>query len=414
MSHREPTRAGSAAGAVRPGICVLLDERRDLLAGKRVGLLTNASGVLPDLTASADALIAVAEVRALFAPEHGLLGAGAEGAAIEDGRHPTGVPIYSLYGARHAPTPEQLAGLDVLVCDIQDVGCRFYTYAWTLVQTMAAAARAGVALIVTDRPNPLGGVQIEGPGVAAAYRTLVGLHDVPIRHGLTIGELARLVNAEARLGCDLTVVPCAGWQRAQWWEATGLPWVPPSPNMPTPETALVYPGTCLLEGVNVSVGRGTAKPFEWLGAPWVDAPRLADVLNGLALPGVRWRPIAFEPCAPPYAGRLCYGVQPHVLDRQAYQPVAAGVALLWALRAIHTRDFAISPATEIYADDEAMRRRGYATPETWQTAHFDRLAGSAWLRELLLADATPAQIMAACAQAPERFRARAHAALLYS
>lgn len=397
---------------VRPGISVLLAERQDLLAGKRIGVLTNASGVLPDLTITVDALIAVADVRALFAPEHGVLGAAAEGAHVEDGVHRSGIPIHSLYGEQLAPTSAQLADLDVIVCDIQDVGCRFYTYAWTVIKTMEAAARAKVTVIIADRPNPLGGA-IEGPGVEDGYRTLVGLHDVPIRHGLTLGEIARLVNRELSLGCDLQVVPCDGWRRAMWWDATGLPWVPPSPNMPTLDTATVYPGTCLLEGVNVSVGRGTSRPFEWLGAPWIDPVRLTASLNALELPGVRWRPVAFEPCVAPYAGATCFGVQPHVIDRDAYRPVAAGVALLWALRATHGDRFAISPAAGIYADPESMRRRGYASPDRWQTAHFDRLAGSMRLRESLLAGASVTQIVAAWSHTAALFRSRSHSALLY-
>ncbi|MCG8348660.1 MAG: DUF1343 domain-containing protein [Chloroflexales bacterium] len=212
----------SRSTSCSPGISVLLTERADLLAGRRIGVLANASGVLPDLTSSADALLRTADVRALFAPEHGLYDAAAEGAEIGHDVHRSGVPIYSLYGANLAPLPAQFAGLDAIVCDIQDVGCRFYTYIWTLIKLMEVAAQLGVAVIVADRPNPLGGALIEGPGVESPYRTLVGLHDVPIRHGLTLGELARLVNAKTRLGCDLTVVPCMGWRRAELWAATGL------------------------------------------------------------------------------------------------------------------------------------------------------------------------------------------------
>ncbi len=239
MSDNRTQHITHTSRPVRPGISVLLDERRDLLHGRRVGVLTGPSGVLPDLISSASALRRVANVRALFGPEHGLLGAAAPGEHIASGMHPSGVPIYSLYGAHLAQTSEQLADLDLIVCDIQDVGCRFYTYAWTLVKLMESAAAAGVAVIVTDRPNPLGGA-IEGPGVDAGHRTLVGLHDVPIRHGLTLGELARLANGEMGLGCDLTVISCEGWRRADRWEATGLPWVAPSPNIPTAATALVF------------------------------------------------------------------------------------------------------------------------------------------------------------------------------
>jgi uncharacterized protein YbbC (DUF1343 family) len=300
-----------------------------------------------------------------------------------------------------------------VVYDIQDVGCRFYTYAWTLVKLMAAAAAAGVAVIIADRPNPLGGVLVEGPGVEPELRSLVGLHDVPIRHGLTIGELARLVNAEAGLGCQLTVVPCAGWRRDMRWPATGLRWVPTSPNMPTAEAALVYPGTCLLEGTNVSVGRGTAKPFEWLGAPWVDGAALAAELNRIDLPGVRWRPVAFQPWSAPYLAQTCEGVQPHVLDPEVFRPVLAGVALLVALRRTHPEHFAISASGGIYADEEQMARRMYPAQGLDATAHFDRLAGSTRLRSMVQSGASAAEIAAEWSAYLEQFRARIAPALLY-
>jgi uncharacterized protein YbbC (DUF1343 family) len=344
---------------LRPGISVLLDERRDLLDGRRVAVLTNASGVLPELTGTADALLAAADLRAIFCPEHGLRGAALHGEEVAGGMDRSGVPLYSLYGANFAPTSEQLADLDLIVCDLQDVGCRFYTYVWTVIKLIEAAAQAGVAVLIADRPNPIGG-GIEGPGVEPEQRTLVGLYDVPVRHGLTIGELALLINREAGFGCDLTVLPCDGWRRSLLWRETGLPWVPPSPNMPTAEAALIYPGTCLGEGINISVGRGSAKPFEWLGAPWIDAVKLADALNDLELPGLRWRPLAFQPCAEPYSGELCEGVQPHVIDPAALRPVAAGVALI------------------------AMIAHLYPNDLRWTKTHFDRLAGSPRLRESLL------------------------------
>jgi uncharacterized protein YbbC (DUF1343 family) len=397
--------------SVLPGISVLLDERRELIAGRRIGMLTHAAGVLPDLSSNLEVARSVAEVRALFAPEHGLRGAVDEAASVGDDAERSGTPIYSLYGANLAPTPEQLAGLDCVVCDIQDVGCRFYTYAWTLLKLMSAAA--GVAVIVADRPNPVGGVAIEGPGVEPELRSLVGLHDVPIRHGLTIGELARLVNMEARLGCELTVVPCAGWRRDMRWPATGLPWVPTSPNMPAAETALVYPGTCLLEGTNVSVGRGTAKPFEWLGAPWIDGAALAAELNRIDLPGVRWRPVVFQPWAAPYVAEPCEGVQPHVLDPEAFRPVVAGVTLLVVLQRMYPEQFAISASGGIYADQEQMARRMYPAQGLGATAHFDRLAGSTRLRSMIQSGASAAEIAAEWSAYLEQFRARVGPALLY-
>jgi uncharacterized protein YbbC (DUF1343 family) len=397
----------------RPGISVLLDERRDLLHGKRIGVLSHASGVLPDLRSSVDALVEVADVRAIFSPEHGLSGAAGEGEHVDNSAHRSGIPIHSLYGAHLSPSAEQMAELDVIVCDLQDVGCRFYTYVWTVMKLIEAAAKHDVAVVVTDRPNPIGGAT-EGPGVEHGYRTLVGLHDVPIRHGLTIGELAQLVNAEASYNCDLMVVPCDGWRRSMHWMETGLPWVPPSPNMPTPDVSLLYPGTCLLEGVNVSVGRGTAKPFEWLGAPWIDGAALAGALNALDLPGVRWRPAAFVPFAQPYAGQLCEGVQPHVTDARAVEPLHVGVALLLALRQMYPEHFSISAAGSIYADEMQMARRMYPARSAWNVAHFDRLAGSPRLRQLIEADAPLAEIVSPWQAYQQHFLDRARPFLLYA
>ena len=373
---------------IRPGISVLLDERQALISGARIGVFTNQTGVLPDLTPTGAALERIAHVAAFFAPEHGLLGAAAHGEHITDAADRSGVPIYSLYGPDMASLPARLAGLDALVCDIQDVGCRFYTYVWTLTQLMEAASGAHVPVIVTDRPNPIGAL-VEGPGVEPAYRSLVGLHNVPIRHGLTIGELALLVNREALMGCDLTVVPCDGWQHAMAWPETGLPWVAPSPNMPAPETAALYPGTCLLEGTNVSVGRGTARPYEWIGAPWIDAVALASALNAQGLPGLRWRPLQYLPCAAPYAGEVCQGVQPYLVDTSVARPVAAGVALTATIRHMYPNRFA------------------------WNVAHFDRLAGSERLREQIDAGATLAEITASWPANEQRFRALVREVLLY-
>ena len=243
-------------------------------------------------------------------------------------------------------------------------------------------------MIIADRPNPIGGA-IEGPGVEPDLRTLVGLYNVPVRHGLTLGELALLINHEESFGCDLTVVPCDGWQRSMLWSATGLPWVPPSPNMPTPETALVYPGTCLAEGINISVGRGSAKPFEWLGAPWIDAAQLAAALNELDLPGARWRPVAFQPCAAPYSGAICEGIQPHVVDAATLRPVANGIALIATIARLYPDQF------------------------SWTTAHFDRLAGSRDIRQALAAGAPLPTITADWSAYEQAFRERAAPVLLY-
>jgi uncharacterized protein YbbC (DUF1343 family) len=396
---------------IQPGISALLTQRRDLLAGRRVALLTGPSGILPDLRSSAEALAAVADVRAFFAPEHGLLGALPEAAFVADDTTATGVPIFSLYGDQDAPTPDQLAGIDLVVCDLQDIGCRFYTYAWTLVKLMVVAAQCGVAVLISDRPNPRGGVQVLGPGVASDHQSLIGWHDVPICHGLTLGELALLVNTERQIGCDMTVVPCTGWQRDMRWAETGLPWAAPSPHMPSAELTLIYPGTCLAEGVNLSVGRGTARPFEWIGAPWVRGAELAAALNDQALPGVRWRGIAFQPALAPYAGEICQGVQPYITDHTQYNPLLAGVALLTTLRDTYSA-FAISTADGMYADPAQMTRRGY-NAATWQAAHFDRLAGSPALREALQAGASATAIIASWQTYETTFHQRRQPYLLY-
>jgi uncharacterized protein YbbC (DUF1343 family) len=244
----------------------------------------------------------------------------------------------SLYGdtvESLRPTPAQLAGLDALVIDLQDVGARYYTFQATMLYCLEAADALGLRVLVLDRPNPLGGIAVEGPRLAPGFESFIGAHDAAIRHGLTIGELARLYQAEKKLGnVPLEIVPCEGWRRGMCFEDTGLPWVLPSPNMPTVETAVVYPGQCLLEGTNLSEGRGTTRPFELCGAPWLDAPALAARLNGEGLPGAAFRAAWFVPTFQKHAGRDCGGVQMHVTDRAAFQPVRTSLALLAACRAL--------------------------------------------------------------------------------
>jgi uncharacterized protein YbbC (DUF1343 family) len=332
------------------------------LRATRVGFVTNHSAVTRDLRSAVDALHETGiHLAALFGPEHGVRGEAAAGQKVESGIDPlTGAPIYSLYGATREPTPEMLRSIDLVLFDIQDVGARFYTYQSTLSLVMDACGRAGVPLIVLDRPNPLGGVKTEGPLLEADQASFVGLHAIPIRHGLTMGELARLFHAAFSVGASPEVIPLRGWRREMAWEETGLPWVAPSPNMPAPETARVYPGTCLFEGTVLSEGRGTTKPFEWIGAPWVEADRWAGVLNGLALPGARFRPVHFVPTASKFAGEACAGVQVHVTDRGAFQAVSVGVAMLGSLRAL-------------WPDRFAWRESG-------GRFFIDRLAGTARLR----------------------------------
>ncbi|MBI4636343.1 MAG: DUF1343 domain-containing protein [Candidatus Rokubacteria bacterium] len=328
---------------VQSGLEALLHRRLALLHGRRLGLLAHQASVDSGYAHAVDLLREVRGARLvrLLAPEHGLWGAAQDHAAIRTSRDPvTGLSVESLYGRRRAPTGAILRGLDVLVVDLQDVGARYYTFVWTMALAMRACGRAGVPVIVLDRPNPLDGEGIEGNIPDPAFASFVGLHPLPARHGMTIGELARYLNVEHGLGADLTMVPMRGWRRAMSWEDTGLPWVAPSPNMPTPDTARVYPGGCLVEGSNLSEGRGTTRPFEWVGAPFLDAGRYAAHLDALGLPGVHFRPARFVPTFHKWAGRACGGVQLHVTDRARFKPFLTGLALLASARRLAPRHFA--------------------------------------------------------------------------
>ncbi|MGQ9841682.1 MAG: exo-beta-N-acetylmuramidase NamZ family protein [Anaerolineae bacterium] len=382
---------------VRTGLEVLCD-RRDPLAGGRSGLITHPAAVLPDLTSSVDALLeAGVRLTALFGMEHGFAGSAADGVAVGHGRDArTGLPVFSLYGATREPTAEMLAGVDVLLFDVQDVGVRFYTFISTLYYILRSARQHGVSVIVLDRPNPLNGLAIEGPSVAPGYGSFVGIAPIPIRHGMTIGELARYLNAEHHLGAELTVVEMQGWRRAMWFDETGLPWVPTSPAMPHLSTAIVYPGTCFIEGTNLSEGRGTALPFEVVGAPWLDGHALAHALNQLALPGVRFRPTQFEPAASKHAGQMCQGVQIHVTDRAAFRPVEAGLHVVAACRAQAPERFTF-----------------LSTSWEGRPPHFDLLAGNATIREGLAAGVPVAELTAGWPAIAAEFEERRQPHLLY-
>jgi uncharacterized protein YbbC (DUF1343 family) len=291
-----------------------------------------------------DVLIeAGASMRALFGPEHGFGGEAQDMEPVAGvAAGPGGLPLHSLYGADEstlAPSPDLIRDLDVLVVDLADVGSRYYTFAWTAVLCLRACRRAGVDLVLLDRPNPLGGVAVEGAPQAPGYLSFVGLIPVPNRHGLTIGELTRLAAREEGSTDALTVVPMAGWERWMTFEDTGLPWVMPSPNMPTTDTASVYPGGCLLEATWASEGRGTTRPFELFGAPGIDGKALAETLTAMDLPGVRFRPVGFRPAFQKHAGRQCGGVQVHVVDRLSFRPYLTGVAQLLALRKVAGEGF---------------------------------------------------------------------------
>ena len=358
---------------VKAGVDVLLENPKKYLRGLRVGLVTNQTGVTVGLTPTIDALHDRPGVvlRAVFGPEHGVRGDTQDALPVGHGVDPsTGLPLYSLYGESVKPTPEMLEGLDALVFDIQDIGARFYTYASTLTYSLQAAAEHGVSLIVLDRPDPVNGLTVEGNILEPGFESFIGLHSIPIRHGLTMGELALFMNRG--IGANLTVVRMRGWRRGIWFDETGLPWVQPSPNIPTLETATVYPGTCLFEGVNVSEGRGTTRPFEYLGAPWIDGVRWAAELNGLGLSGARFRATCFIPSLSKYEGQRCNGVQLHVLDRKSLKPVENGLHMLAALLRLWPDEFR-------WLEPSYDRRR-----------HFDLLAGTSKTREAL-SRGTPVQ-----------------------
>lgn len=316
------------------GLEVLLTDQSHLVQGRRVGLITNHTGVTRQLAAGVDELLkAGVRVTALFGPEHGVRGAAAAGEKVRDAVDPaTGIPVFSLYGETRKPTAAMLADVDVLVLDLQDIGSRYYTLPYTMAYGMEAARENGRPFIVLDRPNPIGGTEVEGPVLDPAYSSFVGLYPIPVRHGLTLGELAQFFQAEFGLDGDLTVVPCRGLTRDMWWPDTGLPWVPPSPNSTGMDMAVLYNGTCLVEGTNLSEGRGTTKPFEWLGSPTCAGPAAAADLNGRNLPGVRFRPVYFTPLMSKHQGVQCGGVQVHVTSPRAVRPVELGLHILDALK----------------------------------------------------------------------------------
>lgn len=349
--------------AVRPGVDVLLEDPSEYLVSPKVGLVTNPSGVTSGLTSTLDVFLDHPEIEpvAVFGPEHGATGDGQDALSIGSSIDPNaGLPVYSLYGEVRRPTEAMLDGIENLVFDVQDVGARFYTYTSTLTYCLEAASEHGIPIVVLDRPNPVNGVAIEGNILEPGFASFVGLHPIPIRHGMTIGELALLINGG--IGAELEVVRMEGWTREMWFDETGLPWVQPSPNIPTPETAAVYPGTCLFEGVNISEGRGTTRPFEYVGAPWTDGRRWASSLNELGLAGVRFRACSFTPTFSKYRDEGCGGVQIHVTERDSFRPVETALHML-------------STAMGLWPDDFE-----WLPPSYDERRHFDLLAGTDEIR----------------------------------
>ena len=355
---------------VQTGLARLATESWPAFEGKRIGLICNPTAVDAELRHAIDLLGSKYKLAALFGPEHGVRGDAQDMIGVDASRDAaSGLPVHSLYGhteASLAPTPAMLDDIDVLVYDVQDVGSRYYTFVWTMVLAMRACAKAGKTFVVLDRPNPITGMYVEGAYIQPGYESFVGLVSCANRHGMTAGEIARWRHGVESLDVELAVISMTGWTRDSWFEHTGLPWVMPSPNMPTVDTALVYPGMCLVEGTELSEGRGTTRPFELSGAPWIDGARLAKDMTAMGLPGVKLRPAVFTPTFHKHAGKACGGVQIHVTDHDAFRPYRTGVAFLKACRD---------------QDPEKFRWREKAYEFVDKIAAIDLLAGGPQVRE---------------------------------
>lgn len=359
--------------SVRTGLDVWTSEGFGGLKGRTIGVVCNQATVNAGLEHILDLLMPLhragsLRIGAVFGPQHGPYGAQQDNMIEWEGGPDlrTGLTFHSLYGEQRKPTARSLAGLDLMVVDLPDIGSRYYTFTWTMSLCMEACGEAGVPVCVLDRPNPIGGVAVEGTVLDPQWASFVGLHPLPMRHGMTLGEIASYLCQSVYPQCNLSVVCAQGWQRGQFLDETGLPWVQPSPNMPAFDTALAYPGMCLLEGTTLSEGRGTTRPFETFGAPGVDGWELCAALNDLDLPGCRFRPICFEPTFQKHAGEVCRGGFIHVTDRRAFQPVRAAVAILHTLRRLFPGSF-------------EWRLPPYEYE--FEKLPFDILAGNAWLRE---------------------------------
>jgi uncharacterized protein YbbC (DUF1343 family) len=372
------------------------------LKGQRVGVVSNPASVDSNLGHIVDRLASHpgARLTAIFGPQHGFR------SDVQDNMIETAhtedemrrVPVYSLYSDTREPTAAMLRDVDVLVIDLQDVGVRIYTYIYTMANCLKAAREHGVKVIVCDRPNPIGGVQVEGPVLVKGHESFVGMYPIPMRHGMTIAELARMFNEHFGLGADLEVVAMEGWRRTTYFDETGRTWIMSSPNIPTFDTTLVYPGAVLFEGTNVSEGRGTTRPFELLGAPWVAAERFAEAMNRRGLPGVLFRPVVFEPTFHKHAREACGGCQVHVLDRAAFHAVEAGVALIEAFRAANPDRFAWTSPPYEYEHDRIP---------------IDVLAGSTELREQIEAGVPARAIAQSWEPATQAFRRLRERFLIY-
>ena len=339
---------------------------KEVFEGRRIGIITNHTAYDKDSRFIVDVFknMKGVTITALLSPEHGLWGTAPDGEKIDNQTHPVyNLPVYSLYGKTRKPTSDMLRNIDVLIFDIQDIGARFYTYIYTMSLAMEAAAENGKTFVVLDRPNPINGKSVQGNILEPALASFVGLYPIPVRHGMTAGELAKMFNGQGwlagRVKAELIVIPMEGWRRRMWYDRTGLRFIKPSPNMPDLETAAIYPGLCLLEGTNVSEARGTTMPFRQFGAPWIDSELLAERLNALNLPAMRFEPVRFTPTSSKYKGRECHGVRILVTDRDRLTPYSSGVKI-------------VNEICRMYPDQFE-----------WKTTHFDRLCGTSKIRSAI-------------------------------
>ncbi len=387
---------------VKTGLEILLESKVGLLEGSRVGLIVNPASINSRFEHAADLFHQHPQIKltGLFGPQHGIRGETQdnmiEWQTFRDPR--TALPAYSLYGEERKPTPEMLADVDVLVFDIQDVGTRVYTFIYTMAFAMEAARECRKRFIVLDRPNPIGGIQIEGNILEPEFQSFVGMFPIAMRHGMTIGELALMFNREFGIDSELEVVKMEGWRRSMWYEDTRLPWVMPSPNMPTVDTAVVYPGSVMFEGTNVSEGRGTTRPFEIIGAPYIEPDELSEVLIKDKLPGVVFRPLHFQPAFHKFAGELCGGIQIHITDRGSFKAVITGVAIISAIRRLYPDGFQWKQPPYEYVYDKLP---------------FDVINGGSRLREQIEAGTNVAQIEEGWREGLKNFNERREPYLLY-
>ena len=389
-----------AGAAVRLGSDVLLASGR--LRGTRVGLVCNHASVDRSFRHVVDRLVQTEGVTlsCIFGPQHGFTSDVQDNMIETPHRHDEArrVPVYSLYSETREPTPDMLRDVDVLVIDLQDIGARIYTFIYTMANCLRAAARYRIPVVVCDRPNPIGGVAVEGARLVGGYESFVGQFPIPMRHGMTMGELAALFNDHFGIGASLEIARMERWHRWMYADDTGQPWVMPSPNMPTLDTAIVYPGTVLFEGTLLSEGRGTTRPFELVGAPWIDAEQFAGEMNALTLPGVYFRPAVFEPTFQKHAQRACGGCQVHVVDREAFRPVLTGIALIQTFRRLDPSSFAWRPPPYEYEREKLP---------------IDILAGSDILRTQIESNAVPAEIAAGWQEDERAFEQARKSYLLY-